>query len=143
MIGVACSSPTRRTPRGATLLVSVLLTALVSASPGCGDAGMSASPTDIDEWGENETPATRDEILAAPSEFDADAVASALVDVADTADTSALPRVLALISDDREEIRWHAARALQAIGGDEATAALARLAREDASELVRSEAGDQ
>jgi HEAT repeat protein len=129
----------------AALLQVTLLGVLVTTSPACGDAPVGASPDavtndEVDEWGENEQPPTRDEILAAPSAFDADAVAEALVSVAEEQAATALPQVLALLADDREEIRWHAVQALKAIGGDQADAALVRLATEDPSELVREEA---
>ena len=120
-------------------LAAVLATALA-----CDGAGTSSSHAEqADEWGENETPPTRDEILSAPAEHSADAVAQALVEVAADADATALPQVLALASDEREEIRWHAVLALSAIGGDEANAALIRIAEDDPSELVRDAAGQR
>ena len=124
----------------------LVLAAVFATAVACDGAGTSPSSTDpssteeVDEWGEDETPPTRDEILAAPAEHSEDAVAQALVEVSQDADTSALPQVLALASDEREEIRWHAVLALSAIGGNEAQAALARIAADDPSELVRDAA---
>lgn len=123
-----------------TLVLAALL------ATGC-DASASTSrdgaADEADEWGEDAVPATRDEILAAPAEHSTDQVTSALVDVAEYADESALPAVLALADDEREEVRWHVALALKAIDSDAAREALARLAADDPSELVRDEAGSR
>ncbi len=127
--------------RGAAPIALAALLAAVTACDGAaGRRSGTAADIDGDEWGENETPPTRDEVLAAPSQHDADAVAAALVAVTSDADAAALPRVLAVAGDDREEVRWHAVLALRAIGGERAQAALARLAASDPSELVRDEA---
>ena len=121
------------------------LTALLLNAPACGVSdgpsdGSSRVVDDPDSWGADETPATRKEILAAPAEHSADALAEALVQTAEEADSASLPSVLAITTDDREEIRWHAVLALKAIGGPQADEALAQLAANDPSELVRDEA---
>ena len=53
---------------------------------------------------------------------------AALVEVAESGDAQALPAVLALATDAREEVRWHAVLALRAIDDEPARAELARLA---------------
>lgn len=127
-------------------VLPLALAALLLATAAC-DGGSAASGgasnvvDDPDSWGADEVPATREEILSAPAEHTADALAEALVQTAEQADAASLPAVLALTSDEREEIRWHAVLALKSIGGEQADDALARLAKDDPSELVRDEAG--
>lgn len=130
--------------RPCALLLAVLLAVLLGVVLGAAACGREPAAAAVagDDWEEDaEPPApTRDEILAAPAEHDADAVTEALGAVAETHDAAALPAVLRAAEDAREEVRWHAVLALKALGGDEARAVLARLAADDPSGLVRDEA---
>ncbi len=67
-------------------------------------------------------------------------VVAALAALAARKDAEAVPAIAKLSSDPDEEVRWHAARALAAIGGADARAALDRMAQNDPSELVREAA---
>ncbi len=77
-------------------------------------------------------------ILEHPDEYERPALIAALAAVGEQGDATALPLVTQLAGDPDEEVRWHAAYALSAIGGEEARAVLGRLAADDPSELVRS-----
>ncbi len=120
-----------------TLLVAVALAAVLVTACGPGTTG----PEGIDDgWGPDPSPATHAEILAAPHAHDTDALVSALAEVAAQPDAAETSLLLALVDDEREEVRWHVAHALRAARGDEARAALERMAASDPSELVREEA---
>jgi HEAT repeat protein len=82
-------------------------------------------------------------ILEEPGDYEQASVVAALGAVAEQRDAAAVPLVRALAAEHAdEEVRWHAAYALSAIGGDEARDELARLAEEDPSEMVRRFARD-
>lgn len=80
------------------------------------------------------------EILDRRPEYADAVVAAAVSALAERGDGAALPRFLALVRDPSEEVRFHVAAALQRFGGEQARAALAAMAAEDPSELVRAEA---
>lgn len=67
-------------------------------------------------------------------------VVATLVALGKRKDRRSVPAVLALARDEDEEVRWHVARTLRELGGAEAEAELARMARDDPSELVREAA---
>ena len=77
-------------------------------------------------------------ILEHPDEYGKPALIAALAAVGEQADASALTPVIALADHADEEVRWHVAYALSALGGEPARAVLSRLATGDPSELVRS-----
>lgn len=80
-------------------------------------------------------------ILEHRDEYPTEVVVAALGAVGERRDPASVPRVVALVGDPDEEVRYHVALALRDLGGAEARAALARLAADDPSELVREAAG--
>ena len=92
------------------------------------------------EAGDTEHLGNLHHVLANRADYEPEVVAAALTSVAEIGDPSSVAPVAALQNDADEEIRWHVAAALHRLGGTEAHAVLARMAKSDASELVRSEA---
>lgn len=82
-------------------------------------------------------------VLAHRDGYGPEVVAAALTSVGEMGDPSSVPYVVALRGDADEEIRWHVAAALKRLGGNDANAALADMAANDASELVREEAAQK
>jgi HEAT repeat protein len=80
-------------------------------------------------------------ILAHRGDYTPEVVVAALVSLGERKDPASVAPVAGLAQDEDEEVRWHVARTLRALGGAEAEATLARMAREDPSELVREAAG--
>lgn len=80
-------------------------------------------------------------ILTHRADYPAEVVVAALRSVGQRKDPASVPVVAGLAQDPDEEIRYHVANTLAALGGAEAQAARARMAQEDESELVRSAAG--
>jgi len=138
-----------RAPRGRRALVSLAMAAVVALS-GC--ASFERLEADDPNVGEEEVfeagqagdAAMRldhfHHVLDHRAEYDPEVVAAALTSVGEVADPSSVPHVVPLADDPDEEIRWHAATALGAIGGPEAAVVRARMAAHDPSELVREEA---
>lgn len=79
-------------------------------------------------------------VLQHGDDFSGEVVVSALASLAERPDARAADAVAALSDHPDEEVRWHVALALKAIGGDTAGATLAAMAAGDASEMVRAEA---
>lgn len=83
--------------------------------------------------------------LVAALEQDPDGLSGALVEalagVAEKPAADALPHLLPLTTHLDEEVRFNVVLALQAMDGEQARAALAGMAADDESELVRLEAG--
>ncbi|RKY18916.1 MAG: hypothetical protein DRQ55_12030 [Planctomycetota bacterium] len=79
-------------------------------------------------------------VLRHRDEFDHAALVAALASLAEHPDGRTADAVASLARDDDEEVRWHVALALKAIGGELARTTLAAMAEHDSSELVRTEA---
>jgi HEAT repeat protein len=84
--------------------------------------------------------------LVRAMEQDADGSSGELVEalarVADRPKDDALPYLVTLTDHEDEEVRFNVVMALKAVGGEQARAALAVMAEEDDSDLVRHEAGE-
>ncbi len=92
------------------------------------------------EPGDTEHLANLHHVLSHRADYEPEVVAAALASVGEIGDPSSVPYAAALSRDDDEEIRWHVAAALRQLGGADADAVLVRMADEDDSDLVRSEA---
>jgi HEAT repeat protein len=79
-------------------------------------------------------------VLQHRDEFGDEVVVAALASLAERPDSRAVEAVAGLARDPNEEVRWHVALALKAIGGDLAKVTLAEMAAGDESEMVRDEA---
>jgi HEAT repeat protein len=90
--------------------------------------------------GDTEHLANLHHVLRHRAEYKPEVIAAALTSVAAIGDASSVAVVAALSDDPDEEIRWHVAAALKQLGGADAQAVLAGMAKGDASELVREEA---
>lgn len=79
-------------------------------------------------------------IVAHHEDYDVSVVVAALDAIGKLADREAVPHIGAILDEVDEETRWHAVRALGAIGGDAALEILESVAETDPSDLVREEA---
>lgn len=79
-------------------------------------------------------------ILLEREHYAPEVVVAALGALAERKDPASASVVARLEHDPDEEVRFHAALALRALGGSQATEVLGRMARDDASALVRAEA---
>ena len=79
-------------------------------------------------------------VLEHRHDFTKEAVVAALASLSERPDSRTVEAVAGLAHDPDEEVRWHVALALKAIGGELAMATLSKMATSDESELVRQEA---
>lgn len=75
-------------------------------------------------------------ILDTADEYPVEVVVAALVAVGERARPESLPHVLPLCDAEDEEVRWHVAETLAALGGDRARQALDDMAEREPSDLV-------
>jgi HEAT repeat protein len=72
--------------------------------------------------------------------YSTEVVVAAISALAERGDPASAAHVAPLATHPDEEVRWHVAVALKALGGGEARAVLERMGHDDPSELVREEA---
>jgi HEAT repeat protein len=98
---------------------------------------------EVREAGEDDDPALTahlHRIVTERDRYPAEVVVAALGAIAERKDPTSPPVVARLEHDPDEEVRFHTALALRALGGPEAKDVLARMAKDDPSPLVREEA---
>ena len=79
-------------------------------------------------------------LLERHSEYSSAVIVAAIGALSDRGDPASVAYIARLAEHPDEEVRFHVAAGLKALGGPEATATLARMGRDDQSDLVREEA---
>lgn len=127
----------------------LILLAVAAALAGCAShEKLVAGDRDVSEEEVVSAGESDDEALTAPlhrilerrADHSPEVVVATLVALGKRKDPSSVAAILPLTRDTDEEVRWHAALALRALGGPEAEAELLRMSRDDPSELVREAA---
>jgi HEAT repeat protein len=109
---------------------------LEANDPSVGELEVSAAG----DAGDEDLLANLHHILDHRADYSREVVVAALASVAERGEQASVAHVTPLAEDADEEVRWHVARTLAELGGAQARATLADMARSDPSALVRSAA---